>query len=43
MSYRTKFSLINPEREEMFTNLLRVVKQWAIGYNSFLTNNQKSI
>nr|CAD2132282.1 unnamed protein product [Meloidogyne enterolobii] len=29
MSYRTKFSLINPERAEMFTNLLRVVKQWA--------------
>nr|CAD2192104.1 unnamed protein product [Meloidogyne enterolobii] len=29
MSYRTKFSLINPESEEMFTNLLRVVKQWA--------------
>ncbi|KAL7080478.1 hypothetical protein ACQ4LE_000835 [Meloidogyne hapla] len=30
MAYRTKFFLINSDREGIFTNLLRVVKQWAI-------------
>jgi len=43
MSYRTKFFLINPEREEMFTNLLRVVKQWAKGSNYIFFNYQSTI